>query len=123
MTGDYAPLALEIMIAEPEGNAFDSLAVIAAETDEVHVGPVQERSAPRDLFFDLGSAVGDIHSVTAVITGIGGAARVIDWVLRKLRERGGETILLKAGTTTVTVKTGDDPERARKLLEAALKVV
>jgi hypothetical protein len=111
------------MITEPEGNAFDSLAVIAAETDEVHVGPVQERPTPRDLFFDLGPAVSDVHSVTAVITGIGGAARVIDWVLTKLRERRGETILLKAGTTTVTVKTGDDPERARKLLKEALKIV
>ena len=123
MNGSYAPLAVEIMIVESEGDDLEGLAEVASQSEELHVGAVKEFPASQDLFFDLGAVDTIVHSVTAVITGIGGAARVVDWVLTKLRDRRGETILLKSGSTTVTVKIGDDPERARELLQAALHVV
>jgi hypothetical protein len=120
---EYAPLAVEIVIAEAQGDDLDDLTTAAAETGELHIGALREIPASRELFFDVGSAVSVLHSVTAVVSGVGGAAKVVDWVLAKLRERRGETIVLKTGTTTVTVKTGDDPERTRQLLEAALHAV
>jgi hypothetical protein len=123
MTGEYQPVAVEIAVAEPGASDLEDLVAVASEREGLVVGPIREAPDARDLFFDVGTAVVVVHSVTAVITGVGGAAKVIDWALTKLRERRGQTIVLRAGATTVTVKTGDDPERTRQLLEAALHAV
>src|SRR5215217_6900475 len=113
----YTPLAVEILIAEPKGNDLEDLSTVAKKTEELHVGQVREVYASQDLHFDIGLTIGVVRSVTAVITGIGGAVKLIDWALAKLRERRGETMVFKAGATTVTIKTGDDQERVRKLLQ------
>jgi hypothetical protein len=124
-SGDYAPIAVEIAVLDPGEDVFADLALPpdAAETEELAVSAPREVAPSSNLFFDVDAALHVVRSVTAVVTGVGGAARVVDWVLTKLRERRGKSFVLKAGSTSVTVRVGDDPPEARRLLKAALKAL
>jgi hypothetical protein len=120
----YAPIAVEILVAELDDDLFVDLAAIAdGAPAELALSAPRDVTVAADLYFDVDAVLHTVRSVTAVVSGVGGAAKVVDWVLGKLRERRGKSIILKSGSTSVTVKTGDDPEQARRLLEAALKAL
>lgn len=122
MKNKYAPLIIEILVSEPQGDVFGDLLNVGPDASQIRVSPVRETPPPRDLLFDVGSSFEVIQSVTAVITGIGGAYQTIDWVLTKIRDRRSKTITLKAGATTVTIKTNDDEKQVRALLQAMLSL-
>ena len=119
MSSDYVPLAVQVIVAADDEEDLQRLGA----TTDVAVTETQEIAAPRDLLFDVEAGIGVIKTVTAVISGVGGAMKVVDWVLTRLRERRGKLVVLKVGDTSVTVRVGDDPEETRKLLEAALRIV
>jgi hypothetical protein len=118
MSSDYVPFAVQVIVPADD----DDLDQLGAEPDLDLTAP-REMPAPRDLFFDVDAGISIVKSVTAVISGAGGAAKVVDWVLTRLRQRRGKLVVLKVGDTSVTVRVGDDPEEARKLLRAALRII
>jgi hypothetical protein len=118
----FDPVVIEVVVADPDQ-------VLLADLDrevsdpELTVGPVREVSSSSDLFFDLGQVISTLYSVTMVITGIGGAAKTIDWVLAKLRNEGKNTIRIHVGSDSIIIRRGDDPQQTRKLLQAAMKML
>jgi hypothetical protein len=64
-----------------------------------------------------------VKSVTAVITGIGAAAKVVDYLAKRIKRSPQKRIVVTVGSTRVVGTGDDDPKELRAALRAALKLV
>jgi hypothetical protein len=66
---------------------------------------------------------GTVKSVTAVMSGIGGGAKLVEYLIALLKKSPKKRILVKVGSTSVTVTSDAQPDEVRSALRAALKLV
>jgi hypothetical protein len=118
----FEPIVIEVVVADSDQILLAGLDREVSDPD-LAVGPIHEVSSSSDLYFDPSQAINTLHSVTMIITGIGGAAKTIDWILTKLRNEGKNTIRIQVGSDSIIIKRGDDPQQTRKLLQAAMKML
>jgi hypothetical protein len=107
---------VEIILGEEDLPLLSELRV----TPDVEVHDARPVSSSGDLYFDPGQMIDGLLSATAVISSVGGTASVLRWITSEVSRRKG-TIEVRVGTTRIRIEPGDDPERARALLEEALR--
>ncbi len=109
------PKVLQVLV-----RAEDRQLLIELETaTDLRVGEVSEETSAADLHFDLGGAAESAYAVTAVVSGFGGTATVVNWAVTRLK-RQKKTIEIRAGGTTVRIEPGQDASEVRALIEDAL---
>ena len=119
----YEPVAIQIVISATDAaGGFTTLHDVAQTSDtQLTVGATRQLEPEAGLYFDPAVVHTTLQAVSAVITGIGGALKVVDWI-QSHRANSAHDIVVRVGTTTVTV-TADNQEDARAALEAALGLV
>jgi hypothetical protein len=119
--------ASEVVVAElvvPEGDS-DLLAEIVSELaadDGVVFGPQRTVNLDTQLYFDPATAVMAVKAMTAVISGVGAATKVVNSLIRVAGKSPKTKIAVTVGASRVVV-SGNDPRELRAALRAALKLV
>lgn len=117
----------EVVVAElavPEGDS-ELLAEIASEfsaDDGVVFGPERTVNLDTQLYFDPATAIEAVKAVTAVISGVGAATKVVNFLIRLAGRSPQTKIAITVGESRVVV-SGNDPNELRTALRAALKLV
>lgn len=118
---EQSPTVVEFTVGGDDDDLLAALTGDLAGSDGVAFGPVREVAADSQLYFDLAAATDIVKSVTAVISGAAGVAKVVEFVVGRLTQPK-KRIVVTVGTTTVTVTGGEDPHQIRSALRAALKL-
>jgi hypothetical protein len=112
----FERVALEIAA----DNREDLEELSAILVDGAVVGAIEPTAQATDLHFDP-TAVGTVAvQVVVVVTKVGGAIRLADWVRRRLEERKHKLLVITVGEDRIEIPADADPERTRRLLAAAL---
>jgi hypothetical protein len=112
-------LVAELVVPAADGSTLTELAEKLSGED-IAFGPQREVGADSNLYFDLSGVVETAKAVTAIIGGIGGTAKLIEYLITLLRRSPQRRIVVKVGSTIVTV-TGNNEAEIRSALETIFR--
>ena len=121
MATDQPPMVVELTVSQEDDDLLAELVQAVGGSDDVTFGPLRDVAADTQLYFDLAAAAEVVKSVTAVMSGALGVAKVIDFVVSRLKSK--KRIVVTVGSTSVVVTGDNNPDQIRAALRAAMKLV